>query len=135
VVPIPIFRAELTVYHRASDGEWDTDGPMPNWLFYPFPDEDGTERRESGFRRVARGGWRPACTVLAPDGSELVGEGYAARLKVPGVKGTLDAFTARLNGLHRRHGFDLERQITVAFGPCPEHPPAPTRQLAMSFND
>jgi hypothetical protein len=135
VVPIPVYLAKLTVYYRAPDGEWDTDGPMPNWFFQPFPDEDGTEPRESGFRRVARGGSRPHCTVLAPDGSDLVEVGATIRLRVPGRKGAIDAFQARVNGLNRREGFDLLRQITVTFGPAPDHPPAPTRQLAMSFGD
>jgi hypothetical protein len=137
VVPVPIYRVSIAVYTPAPDGGWDVahGGPMTSFLFAPFGDDDGSIPLPSGLRRVASGGSRPLCTVLAPPGSELVPEGSTLRLKVPGRPGLLDAFAAKLAGTHRRDGFDLVRQITVTFGPYPEHPPAPTKQLAMTFGD
>lgn len=61
MIRVPVYRPEITVYHRGPDGEWDsTCGTNTLTLFYPMADESGDEPRATGLRRVVRHGTGPA---------------------------------------------------------------------------
>lgn len=122
MIPFPVYRPEITVYHRGPDGGWDTTyGPQTATLFAPMADEDGSALTEGGFRRFVRLGSEPFFTILTPDGSELLERGRALFLRTPRDR-ALDAVTALAYAKRRDRGLDLARPGLIA---RPVAPPSP----------
>jgi hypothetical protein len=132
---IGIYRPEITVYHRGTDGEWDsTFGTQTNTLFYPMPDENGSAVLASGLRRVVEHGTEPFFKIEAPEGSDLFMRGAALYLRTPEDK-ALDAWSALALAKRSARGLDLVRpgrpRPVAAPLPSPALPRKPARQLGL----